>query len=77
MIMKVRGQIRSVTPIDGAAALDVMLRVELTGAGKIYTGGRDHPVFVQVNITADRAALKDYTIGDFFDVAIEVNQRRD
>ena len=69
--MKARGQITKMGPVDGAEGL---LQLEISTNAQQFAGGRDHAIGIKTIITAERAALKDYAIGDFFEITIEVKK---
>jgi hypothetical protein len=69
--MKARGQITKMGPVEGS---DSMLQVEISTTTQQFAGGRDHPIGIKTIVMAERAALKDFSIGDFFEITIEVKK---
>ncbi len=69
--MKARGQITKMGSVDGSEGL---LQVEISTTTQQFAGGRDHAIGIKTIVTAERAALKDFSIGDFFEITIEVKK---
>lgn len=69
--MRGRGQITKMGPVEGSEGL---LQVEITTSSQQFAGGRDHAIAIKTIITAERAALKDFALGDFFEIEIEIKK---
>jgi len=69
--VKGRGQITRMGPVDGSEGL---LQLEISTTAQQYAGGRDHAIGIKTIVTADRASLKDFALGDFFEITIEVKR---
>jgi hypothetical protein len=67
--MKLKGQIMSVD--TSAESVEVLvLQIVATGSS-VHSGGRNHEVSMNLRLEAPRAVLKDYALGDFFEITVE------
>ena len=65
--MKLKGQIVGVDPHPDADRFVV----HIVASGKKHSGGRDQDVVVELSLNTSRGTVRDFALGDFFEVSLE------
>jgi hypothetical protein len=66
--MKVRAKIMGV---DFTVGDEDTLEIQLVGIGKHHTAGSEREVDMALRVRVPRAAVKDFALGDFFDITLD------
>jgi len=67
--MKFKGQIMSAD--TSAQSAETLVLQIAAASNSIHSGGRNHEVTVLVRLEAPRAVVKDFALGDFFEITLE------
>jgi hypothetical protein len=66
--MKVKGQIFGIEAVPGKADA---FAVRIAAQGRKHSGGRDQEILVELVVEASRGTLRDFAMGDFFEITLE------